>query len=309
MMAMMAAAATTAFAQDALVKEAKSLFNSGKLDEAAAKLAPALNSAETKDKAAAWKDYYTFGGLPQVLLLETEQKKTDYLRNLYELTYLKDVIERNHLRNAEGMRQLAQILASSIGASTNPKRISNTFKSVLNVSISHTTIKDYINYLQDAFLIEEALRYDVKGRKYIGAETKYYFSDMGLRGIILNFRQQEETHIMENIIYTELRQRGYLVDVGMVETWTRDSQGNSKRLNLEVDFVVNRGAERVYIQSAYRMPTTEKEEQEQRSLLQIGDNFRKIIVVGDDIRRKVNEQGIVTMSIFDFLLDVNSVEI
>ena len=261
------------------------------------------------DKAAAWKDYYTFGGLPQVLLLETEQKKTDYLRNLYELTYLKDVIERNHLRNAEGMRQLAQILASSIGASTNPKRISNTFKSVLNVSISHTTIKDYINYLQDAFLIEEALRYDVKGRKYIGAETKYYFSDMGLRGIILNFRQQEETHIMENIIYTELRQRGYLVDVGMVETWTRDSQGNSKRLNLEVDFVVNRGAERVYIQSAYRMPTTEKEEQEQRSLLQIGDNFRKIIVVGDDIRRKVNEQGIVTMSIFDFLLDVNSVEI
>ena len=260
------------------------------------------------DKTSAWKEYYTFGGLPQVLQLATEQKKMEYLKNIYELTYLKDIIDRNRLRNTEGLRQLSQVMASVIGAPTNPKRISNTFKSIMNLKIADSTIKEYLKYMQDAFLIEEALRYDVKGRKYIGTETKYYFVDLGLRGSILNFRQQEENHIMENIIYNELRQRGYLVDVGFVEIWERDENGNSKRAGAEVDFVVNNGAKKVYIQSAYRMPTSEKENQEQRPLLHINDSFRKMIVVGNDIKRKVNEYGVVTIGLLDFLLDQNSVE-
>lgn len=258
------------------------------------------------DKVAAWKDYYTYGGLPQVLQLPNEQKKMEYLANLFELTYLRDVIERNHLRNSVGMKQLVRILASAIGAPTNPRRISNTFKSLESISIKATTIAEYINYLQDTFLIEEAMRFDVKGRKYIGTETKYYFSDIGLRAAVLNFRQQEETHIMENIIYNELRQRGYLVDVGQVEIWEKDEYGKSQRRKLEVDFVVNRGSERIYIQSAFRMPTEEKESQEQRPLLNINDNFRKIIIVGDDIKSKVNEHGIRTIGLLNFLLDANS---
>lgn len=258
------------------------------------------------DKTAAWKDYYTYGGLPQLLQMPNEQKKIDYLTNLFEVTYLRDVIERNHLRNAAGMRQLVRILASAIGSSTNPRRISNTFKSQEATSIKATTISDYIEYLQDTFLIEEAMRYDVKGRKYIGTETKYYFSDMGLRAAVLNFRQQEETHIMENIIYNELRHRGYLVDVGQVDMWERDENGKSQRKNLEVDFVVNRGAERIYIQSALRMPTIEKEIQEQRPLLNINDSFRKIIIVGDDIKSKINEHGISTIGLIDFLLNPHS---
>lgn len=258
------------------------------------------------DKTAAWKDYYTYGGLPQLLQMPNEQKKIEYLTNLFEVTYLRDVIERNHLRNAAGMRQLVRILASDIGSSTNPRRISNTFKSQEATSIKATTISDYIEYLQDTFLIEEAMRYDVKGRKYIGTETKYYFSDMGLRAAVLNFRQQEETHIMENIIYNELRHRGYLVDVGQVDMWERDENGKSQRKNLEVDFVVNRGAERIYIQSALRMPTIEKEIQEQRPLLNINDSFRKIIIVGDDIKSKINEHGISTIGLIDFLLNPHS---
>ncbi|MBQ8655945.1 MAG: ATP-binding protein [Prevotella sp.] len=259
------------------------------------------------DRSIAWNEYYTFGGLPQVVQFESATKKMEYLVNLYELTYLHDVIERNHLRNPDGLRQLTQILASAVGTSTNPKRISNTFQSVEGISIIGKTIKEYIDYLQDAFLIEEAQRYDVKGRKYIGTENKYYFSDLGLRAAALNFRQQEETHIMENIIYNELRSRGYRVDVGLVETWERNEQGRNVRKRLEVDFVVNHGPERVYIQSAFRMSTSEKESQEQRPLSGINDNFRKMIVVGDNIMRKVNEKGIVTMSLFDFLLDHNSV--
>ena len=259
------------------------------------------------DKATAWNDYYTFGGLPQVTQFESKAKKMDYLRNLYELTYLHDVIERNHLRNPEGLRQLTQILASAIGTPTNPKRVCNTFQSAEGITIMRKTIQDYINYLQEAFLIEEALRYDVKGRRYIGTETKYYFTDMGLRAAALNYRQQEETHIMENIIYNELRSRGYRVDVGLVETWDRNDQGKTVRKRLEVDFVVNHGPERVYIQSAFRMPTSEKKSQEQRPLLGTGDNFRKMIVVGENIMRKINENGIVTMSLFDFLLESDSV--
>lgn len=259
------------------------------------------------DRRDAWKDYYTYGGLPQVLLTEDEEKKANYLTDLYELTYLKDIVERNHLRNVEGLRTLIRILASSIGSPTNPKRIANTFLSAEDIRIKDSTIRDYIDYLQDAFLIEEALRYDVKGRKYIGTETKYYFADMGIRAAILNLRQQEETHIMENIIYNELRMRGYRVDVGMVETWTTNAENKTMRLPLEIDFVVNKGAERIYIQSAYRMPSEEKEKQEKRSLLSTNDNFRKIIITYDDIKQKTDEQGIVTISLLDFLLNPHSI--
>ena len=259
------------------------------------------------DKRDAWKNYYTYGGLPQVLLTEDEEKKANYITDLYELTYLKDIVERNHLRNVEGLRTLIRILASSIGSPTNPKRIANTFQSAEDIRIKDSTIRDYIDYLQDAFLIEEALRYDVKGRKYIGTETKYYFADMGIRAAILNLRQQEETHIMENIIYNELRMRGYRVDVGMVETWTTNAENKTMRLPLEIDFVVNKGAERIYIQSAYRMPSEEKEKQEKRSLLSTNDNFRKIVITYDDIKQKTDEQGIVTISLLDFLLNPHSI--
>ena len=260
------------------------------------------------DKYSAWKEYYTYGGLPQILQIENEEKKVNYLLDLYELTYIKDIIERNHLRNVEGLRALVRVLASNIGSSTNPKRIGDTFLSVEHITMKDSTIRDYIKYLQDAYMIEEALRYDVKGRKYIGTETKYYFADMGLRAAILNFRQQEETHIMENIIYNELRMRGYRVDVGLVETWKTSAEGKNVRVPLEVDFVVNKGAERIYIQSAFRMPTEDKVVQEKRSLLNTNDNFRKIIIVGDDIKRKTDEQGIITMSLYDFLLDPHSID-
>lgn len=264
-------------------------------------------SAVGGDKYDAWKDYYTYGGLPQVLQLEGEEKKINYLTDLYKLTYLKDIIERNHLKNVEGLRTLIRVFASNIGAPTNPKRINNTFKSSENISMKDSTIRDYIGYLQDAYIIEEALRYNVKGRKYIGTETKYYFADMGLRAAILNLRQQEETHIMENVIYNELRMRGYRVDVGMVEAWSTNAENKTIRQSLEIDFVVNKGAERIYIQSAYRMPTEEKVIQEKRSLMNTNDTFKKVIIVGDNIKRKIDEQGIITISLIDFLLDLDSI--
>lgn len=260
------------------------------------------------ERSQAWKDYYTFGGLPQILSLGTERAKRSYLRDIYEVTYIKDIVERNKIKVPEGLRELVRILASGIGSSTNPTRICNTFQSVSQLQITDKTINEYISDIQDAFLIEEALRYDVKGRKYIGTETKYYFCDLGLRNIVLNLRQQEETHIMENVIYNELRMRGYLVDVGLVECWTTDENGKRKRSKLEVDFVVNNGPERVYIQSAFNMPTKEKEKQERRSLINIADNFRKVIVVKDDIKRKIDDDGVVTIGLFDFLLDEQSIE-
>ena len=260
------------------------------------------------ERSQAWKDYYTFGGLPQILSLGTERAKRSYLRDIYEVTYIKDIVERNKIKVPEGLRELVRILASGIGSSTNPTRICNTFQSVSQLQITDKTINEYISDIQDAFLIEEALRYDVKGRKYIGTETKYYFCDLGLRNIVLNLRQQEETHIMENVIYNELRMRGYLVDAGLVECWTTDENGKRKRSKLEVDFVVNNGAERVYVQSAFNMPTKEKEKQERRSLINIADNFRKVIVVKDDIKRKIDDDGVVTIGLFDFLLDEQSIE-
>ena len=260
-------------------------------------------SAVGGDKSEVWKEYYTYGGLPQILEFDSEKKKSDYLKNLYELTYMKDVQERNHLRNADGLFKVVQMLASCIGSPTNPKRISDTFKTVEKKAVTDKTILNYIECLKDAFLIEEALRYDVKGRKYIGTETKYYFEDIGLRNAILNFRQQEEPHIMENIIYNELKYRGFNVDVGFVETWENKSSGKSFRHGLEVDFVVNKGAERIYIQSAFKHPTDEKKEQEERPLLNINDSFKKIIITGENIKRKTDEKGILTIGLLDFLLD------
>lgn len=267
------------------------------------------SEASGQPLAQSWLDYYTYGGLPQILQLHGDREKQDYLHEIYELTYLKDIVEHNHLKNSEGLRRLVQVLASGIGSSVNASRISNTFKSKGEKTMGATTIGSYLGYLQDAFLVEEALRFDVKGRKYIGTESKYYFNDLGLRNAVLNFRQQEITHIMENIVYNELRSRGYHVDVGALDRWNTNGNGERKRQRLEVDFVVNNGADRLYIQSAYRMPSLEKEEQERRPLLGIADSFRKMIIVGDPIKTSIDDNGIVTMNIFDFLLNKNSTEV
>ena len=261
------------------------------------------------DRTLSWREYYTYGGLPQVALLADGERKMEYLRNMYELTYLRDIIDRNHLRNADGMRQLVQILSSGIGSSTNPQRISNTFQSVEGVAISRNTIQDYIAYLQDAFLIEEALRYDVKGRKYIGTESKYYFADMGLRGAILDFRQQEENHIMENVIYNELRMRGFLVDVGMVSAWKKDKNNQNVRRNLEIDFVAHKGSQRYYIQSAFAISDDEKKEQEEASLKAIKDAFKRIVILRNDIMPYYDENGFLMIGLIDFLLNPDSLDL
>lgn len=254
----------------------------------------------------AWKDYYTYGGLPLILTLDTDKKKEDYLNNLYKSVYLVDVLERHKIKNMGEFDELLRIIASSIGAPCNPTKLANTFKSAKNVAIHHQTINKYLGFLEDAFLVEKSIRYNIKGKKYINTLAKYYFSDLGIRNALLGFRQQEETHIMENIIYNELRTRGYHVDVGMVEVREPDKSGKLFRKQLEVDFVVNQGSQRYYIQSAFAMPTLEKEAQESASLLRIKDSFKKIIIVKDDIKPKRNEDGILTIGLKDFLLDKNS---
>ena len=254
------------------------------------------------EKAAALEAYYLYGGLPGVMQFETPAEKQNYLREIFETVYLKDVKERHHLQNADGMRELIRILASGIGSSTNVRRIANTFKSNVNIEIGPNTISRYLEHLQDAFIISEALRYDVKGRKYIGTETKYYFEDMGVRNAILDFRQVEYNHMMENVIYNELRKQGYSVDVGLVEVIKHNAEGKSVRSKLEIDFVVNRHDERVYIQSAYVLPDKAKEEQEQASLLKVPNGFKKMIVAGDRYKSHFNDNGIQVVSVFDFLL-------
>lgn len=254
----------------------------------------------------AWKDYYTYGGLPLILTLDADKKKEDYLSNLYKSVYLVDVLERHKIKNIGEFDELVKIISSSIGSSCNPTKLANTFKSVKNVAIHHQTINKYLGFLEDAFLVEKSIRYNIKGKKYINTLAKYYFSDLGIRNALLGFRQQEETHIMENIIYNELRTRGFHVDVGMVETREPDKNGRLIRKQLEVDFVVNQGSQRYYIQSAFAMPTLEKEAQESASLLLINDSFKKIIIVKDDIKPKRNEEGILTIGLKDFLLDKNS---
>ena len=253
------------------------------------------------DFERAWIMYCNFGGMPLCLSMETQEDKAKYLTNLFETTYLADIISRNNLRGNAEIGELTNILASSIGSLTNPLKLSNTFGSVKNVKLSANTISTYIDYLQDAYLIEKAIRYDIKGKKYINTPAKYYLVDIGLRNARLSFRQQEYTHIMENIIYNELRLRGYSVDVGVVENITKEN-GTSTRKKFEVDFVVNIGDRRYYIQSAYNIPDQEKMAQEQASLLAINDAFRKIIIVNQPVLSGYNENGILIIALQDFLL-------
>ena len=263
-------------------------------------------SVDSRHPLDAWIDYYTYGGLPHVLSLQTAKKKEDYLRDLFSTVYVNDIIERYHIKCESEFGELLQVIASTIGSPTNPNKIANTFASKKNVSLSYKTIDVYLAYICESFLAEKAIRYDIKGRKYIGALSKYYFSDMGIRNAVLDFRQQEENHIMENIIYNELRVRGMRVDVGVVEYRTTDASGKSIRKQYEVDFVANQGSQRYYIQSAFAMPTDAKERQESASLLRIDDAFKKIIVVKDYIKPKRNEAGIVTIGLIDFLLNPDS---
>lgn len=260
------------------------------------------------DALHAWADYAEYGGLPLVATMASEERKASYLSNLFEETYVKDIVERNGLRKTQELEDLIDILASATGSLTNAPKIQATFRSVLHSDISVNTVHSYINCLEDAFLVSEAKRYDIKGRKYIGAPMKYYFEDVGLRNARLNFRQVEETHLMENVIYNELRARGLSVDVGVVTKRFTDADGKRVTSTLEVDFVANLGSKRYYIQSAYALPDAAKREQESASLLRIGDSFKKIIIVKDVVNTTRDESGIVTMGLFDFLLDPNSLD-
>ena len=256
------------------------------------------------DKNKLWKDYYMFGGLPGVLELIGDQKKTSYLQSLHETVYLKDIIERNHLKGSEEFMELMRFMASCIGSPCNPSKLENTFKSIKNESLDRKTISKYLSYMEDAFMIEKSMRYDIKGRKYIGTLSKYYFQDIGLRNALLNFRQVEENHIMENVIYNELRSRGFCVDVGMVEVRT-----STERKQLEVDFVANMSDRRYYIQSAFSMPDDAKREQKCASLKRIDDSFKKIIIVRDDIRPYHDNNGFYLVGLMDFLLEPNLMEL
>lgn len=261
------------------------------------------------DKQEGWRDYVLFGGIPLVLGFETADQKSDFLKSLFEETYISDITGRNNIRNKAELEELLNILSSAIGSLTNPSKLSATFKSVKNKSISKDTIIKYIDYLKDSFLIDSAIRYDIKGKKYINTPSKYYFTDLGLRNARLNFRQVEETHAMENIIFNELKVRGYNVDVGVVVMNEVDKNGKKIRKQLEVDFVCNKGSKRFYIQSAYALPDKEKMEQEQRSLVNTGDGFKKIIITKDAVAPLYNDEGILVMSAYDFLLNPDSMEI
>lgn len=261
----------------------------------------------TKDEA--WSDYVEFGGLPQILSFKTQQQKITYLSNLVNTVYVKDIVERNKLKNGDDITELLRVLASAIGSPCNPTRISKTFESVKKRHVPSETISRHISYFEDSFLISESLRYDVKGRKYIGTETKYYFSDTGLRNVILGFRQIEETHLMENILYNELRYRGYNVDVGMVEIVERNIVGKQERKRLEVDFVANQGSRRYYIQSAFRLEDDDKVRQEKKSLISVPDSFKKIIITKDQIASHHDDDGILRIGLFDFLLNPDSLDL
>lgn len=253
-------------------------------------------------------EFMLFGSLPQILQRNDEEQKMSFLKTLFTETYLRDIKERHKIRNDAELEELVSLIASSIGTLTNPINIANTFESVKHIKLSHPTIKNYLEYLSDSFLIEQSKRYDIKGKKFIDTPYKYYFTDLGLRNARLNFSQNDSGHLMENVIYNELRIRGYNVDVGVVPIRQKNSSGNIIRSNLEVDFVCNMGNKRYYIQSAYRMPDDAKVAQEQASLLNVNDSFKKIIVTGEDIHIRRNDAGITTMSIYDFLLHENSLD-
>lgn len=255
------------------------------------------------DKTDGWRDYVLYGGLPLILYFETPDQKSDFLKLLFEETYISDIIGRNKIRNRTELEELLNILSSAMGSLTNPSKLSATFKSVKSKTISQATIKRYIEYLEDSFLIDSAIRYDIKGKKYIGTPSKHYFTDLGLRNARLNFRQVEENHAMENIIFNELKVRGYNVDIGVIVSNERDKNGKKLRRQLEIDFVCNKGSKRYYIQSAFAMSDEKKKEQEQRSLLMTGDGFKKIIITKDALAPLYNEEGILIMNVLDFLLN------
>lgn len=252
-------------------------------------------------KEDGWIEYLQYGGLPPVVLQPNDEEKIKFLKDLWQETYLIDILNRNHIKNNAELEELLCMLASGIGGLINPQKLSNTFKTNKNVSISPATLKSYISYCSDAFLIEEANRYDVKGRKYIGTPMKYYFADLGLRNALLNFRQVEKTHLMENAIYSELRRQGFNVDVGVVTVNGKDESGSSYRKQLEVDFVCNKGSRRCYIQSALSLPSQEKIDQETNSLRRLDDGFERIVIVGDHMSCNHDDNGILFMSIYDFM--------
>lgn len=262
-----------------------------------------MSARNGMNKVDALDEYVTYGGLPQVVLMDSTKEKRSYLKNLFLHTYLSDIRERHNIKNDDDLEELVNIIASSIGGLINPQKIMNTFRSVKNSDISRDTIKRYIEHLEDAFLIEKALRYDIKGKKYIDTPAKYYFDDLGLRNARLNFRQTEPTHLYENAVYNELSLRGYSVDVGQVTQFVTGEDGKRERRNLEVDFVCNEGYRRSYIQVAYRLPDEEKIEKELNSLRNIRDSFQKVVIVGNNYPMYQNEEGILFMSIYDFLLD------
>ena len=266
-------------------------------------------SAYSGSRQQGLDEYMTYGGLPQILSLKTEEQKSAYLKSLFTETYLKDIKERYAIRHEEELEDLLNIISSSVGSLTNPAKLVNTFKSVKNVTISAETVKSYLDYLCDSFLVEKAMRYDVKGRKYIDTPYKFYFSDMGLRNARLNFRQDEKTHLMENVIFNELLIRGFNVDVGVVPVVNTDQNGKQYRSQLEIDFVCNQGSRRYYLQSAFKLDSDEKKMQEQASLQKVNDSFKKIIVTGEESLVHRNDDGITTISIYDFLLNQNSLEL
>ena len=257
----------------------------------------------------AWDDYLVYGGLPLVLTMKEPEDKTEYLNSLFQKVYISDIIERHNVRNKAELDELVDILASAVGSYTNQNKLARTFKSIKGKAISDKTIKNYIDYLIDSFLISKAIRYDIKGKKYIGSPSKYYFEDVGLRNARLGFRQIEQTHLMENIIYNELRVRGYHVDIGVVEHYGTNDDGKRSKKQLEIDFVATKGSEKYYIQSAFALPTADKENQERRGLLSIPDSFRKIIVTGGNIKVRRDDNGIITIGLKNFLLDENSLRL
>lgn len=257
----------------------------------------------------ALEEYLTFGGLPKIATMQSDAEKMKYLHGLFEKTYITDILERYKIKNNAELEELIDIVASSIGGLINPTKLVNTFKSVKKVSISVNTVKSYLDILQDVFMIEKSIRYDIKGKKYIDTPAKYYFADLGLRNARINFRQYEVTHLMENLIYNELRIRGLSVDVGVIVLNTKNEEGKSQRKQLEVDFVCNEGSKRCYIQSALRLPTEEKREQELRSLLNITDNFQKFVITEEPIKRYQNDDGVVFMNIYDFLMNEDSLKV
>lgn len=261
------------------------------------------------DEYHGWADYIVYGGLPLAAMMRTEEQKVNYLSRLFEETYIRDIRERNHIEKVQELGDLINVLASGIGSLSNPSKIRATFQSEIRSDISLNTIRQYIEYLEDAFIIHEANRYDVKGRKYIGTPLKYYFEDVGLRNARLGFRQTEETHLMENVIYNELRARGFQVDVGVVWKRSTNEAGKQEKKQLEIDFVANLGSRRYYIQSALNIVDEEKKRQEKASLIHVPDSFKKMIVVKDVMKVQRDEYGIVTMSIYDFLLNENSLEL